>query len=62
VNIADLQHQIDARQEWIKSLRESSSYADSSQARLQDQRKINQLQFEIKDLKRKQRDLGGGDV
>lgn len=62
MNIKDLQHQIESREKWIKGLRDSLPYADSSQARMQDEKKIRGLQQEITDLKRKQRDLGGGDV
>lgn len=62
MNIKDLQHQIDSREKWIKSLQDSMPYADSSQARMQDEKKIYDLRQEIADLKRKQRDLGGGDV
>lgn len=61
MNIPDLQHQIEVRRGWVKSLQDGLPYADG-QAYRNDKRAIAGYNQEIIDLQRKIRDLGGGDV
>lgn len=53
MNVGDLQHQIDKRREWIKSLQEALPYADSAQARSGDLKLIRGYQNEIRSLEAK---------